>query len=99
LFRNSSTVQRKIQRPQFLVPDRGNKVDYGTGLSPGYIGWRAGIRQPFAIVSPVRDYEFGYRVHRTVLHCSSLNIFLDEFQMFGTRLQIQTKRVELIKIM
>ncbi len=41
----------------FLVPDLGDKVDSGIGLSsrparcPGYIGWQAGIRQPYAGVN------------------------------------------------
>ncbi len=48
---------------QFVVPDWGDRVDYGIGLSNiGYIGWRAGTTTIYhsRLYSPIRDYEFGY---------------------------------------
>jgi hypothetical protein len=48
-----------------MVPGRGDKVDYGIGLSyrpSGYIGWRAGTTTLCysRLCPPVRYYEFGY---------------------------------------
>jgi hypothetical protein len=51
---------------QFIVPDWGDKVDYGIGLLhtvlSGYMDWRAGTTTlcHSRLFPPIRDYEFGY---------------------------------------
>ncbi len=51
---------------QFIIPDWGDKVDYGIGLPYRPVRLQAGgpVRQPYAIVDfipyKIRDYEFGY---------------------------------------
>ncbi len=53
---------------RFIVPDWGIKSALTWGCHtgpPGYIGWRAAVRQPHAgvtYISLVRDYEFGYGI-------------------------------------
>ncbi len=49
---------------KFIVPDQGDKVDYGIGLSYlpvrlHTVGWRAGRTTRANFILPVRDYEFG----------------------------------------
>ncbi len=53
---------------KFIVPDGGDKVDSGTGLTytgpPGYIGWQARATTTLCrsqLYPPVRVYEFGFR--------------------------------------
>jgi hypothetical protein len=52
-----------IAEAQFIVPDWGDKVDYGLLYRPGpsgFRGWRAGttILSHSRLYSPVSDYEF-----------------------------------------
>jgi hypothetical protein len=68
----SDFTKLKYQRAaaQLIVPDWGDKVDYGIGLSyrhVGYIGWRAGTTtQCYSrLYPPARDYGFGYCCERS----------------------------------
>ncbi len=67
---------------EFMVPDWGDKVDYGIGFSyrtampmqPG-----GPVRQPYAgvnFIPPVRDYEFGYTGQDLSSANGSVRIFL-----------------------
>ncbi len=67
---------------EFMVPDWGDKVDYGIGFSyrtampmqPGGL-----VRQPYAgvnFIPPVRDYELGYTGQDLLSANGSVRIFL-----------------------
>ncbi len=67
LFLSNSFSNTSLSSPaaKFIVPDGGNKVNSGVGLSywPTRLhGWRAGTTTPWRsqLYRPVRDYEFGY---------------------------------------